>query len=804
MVKKNSVIRYLSLLLVFFIAVFYYGGVLLNMQIARAEEYKRVVQTTYTRVFKVPATRGEIFDRYGVPLVTNKNIYDIVIDGKKMPKKGYVGILIDLVEKIDFYNGELTQNSMPVMAIETESEPGEVRYSYSMKSQDDRYRLDKFLSKNKLNVNTSADELVAFLTLKYNLDEYMPPEERDPKLFRAILGICYEFDRQDVLAGSNTYKICADVNKVLIAVIMENSHNYPGVEVMLRYERVYHIPQSAPHILGTIGKIPGEKLEWYTDSDRGYEMDATVGRGGVEGAFEEYLRGIDGELERTYDQDGNLLDECYIKEPVAGKDVYLTIDIKLQQVAEHSLEKTINRIHDFSKAYPDPKLNGADANAGAAAVIDPNTGEVLAIATYPSYDITDTFNTEKYAELAADKKNSPFLNRATQGEYAPGSVFKIVTSTAALCGGYLSVNETIFDQGKFTKYEGYQPVCWAYPSSHGSINVSQAIQHSCNYFYFTVGDRMGIGPLDACAKRLGMGEFTGIEIGEEKGILASPEYAQSKGEVWSAGQTIAAAIGQSYNVFTPLQMATMLGAVLNGGDRYKNTLLLCVKEYGSDEIYYAPRPEIIDSARIPQTALDAIKQGMLNVTEAGTVAGTLFGGFPRYFVGAKTGTAQVNIGKSSENGTFVAFAPYNNPQVAMSAVIEKGSRGTWAGFVAEDVLAYYFGYKTFAQSMDLPEEPEPEDQDPKEPEQEQQQQTTPTEPPPPVTQPQTNPPPPPQTQAQTAAEEITETETEPPTPAEPETEAPAPAPTEPEPETEPLPPPHAATEEPTIAGEPGH
>ncbi|MCL2815120.1 MAG: penicillin-binding transpeptidase domain-containing protein [Oscillospiraceae bacterium] len=703
MERKNSVVRYFGLLVVFFAAVVYYGGTLLNMQIARAEEYKRVVQTTYTRTFVIPATRGEIFDRYGVPLVTNKNIYDIVIDGKKMPKKDYIRILIDLVEKIDFYNGELTPNSLPVMAIETE-EYQEVRYWYSMKSQNDRYRLERFLAKNKLNANTSADELVAFLTLKCNLDEYMPPEGRDPKLFRAILGICYEFDRLDILAGSNTYKICADVNKVLTAVIMENSHNYPGVEVRLGYERVYNIPQSAPHILGTIGKIPGEKLAWYIE--RGYEMDAIVGRGGVEGAFEEYLRGINGEIERTYDQDGNLLSESCTKEPVAGKDVYLTIDIKLQQVAEHSLEQTIDNIHKLSKNYADPKLNGADANAGAAAVIDPNTGEVLALATYPSYEITDTFSVEKYAALSADVKNAPLMNRATMGEYAPGSVFKIVTSTAALCGGYLGVYEEIYDYGQYTKYEGYQPVCWAYPAfTHGRINVSQAIQHSCNYFYFVVGDRMGIGPIDAWATRLGMGEFTGIEIPETKGILASPEYAQSVGQGWAAGQTIAAAIGQSFNVFSPLQMATMLGAVLNGGERYKNTLLLCVKEYGSDEIYYAPRPEIAASSQIPQNALDAIKLGMLNVTE-GTVAGTLFNNFPRYFVGAKTGTAQVNIGKSSENGTFIAFAPYSDPKVSVSAVIEKGSRGIWAGFVAEDVLAYYFGYKTFAEAMDLPEETE--------------------------------------------------------------------------------------------------
>ncbi|MCL1793184.1 MAG: penicillin-binding transpeptidase domain-containing protein [Oscillospiraceae bacterium] len=823
MTKKTPFIRCFCLLAVFLLAVFFYGSTLLNMQIARADEYKRKTQATYTKKFAVQAVRGEIFDRNGIPLVTNKNIYDIVIDGTKMPKKGYVEILVDLVGKINFYNGELTQNSMPVMAIEADGENQETRYSYSMVTQNDRYRLDRFLSKNQLNVNTSADELVAYLTLKYSLDEYMPQNGRDPKLFWAILGICYEFDRMDVLAGSNTYKLCKDINKVLMAVIMENSHNYPGVEIMLRYERVYNLPNSAPHIIGTIGKISDDKMEWYTD--RGYSMDAIVGKSGVEAAFEEYLRGIDGEIERTYDQDGNLLDERYAKEPIAGKDVYLTLDIELQQVAEHSLEKTIDRIHILSKTFGDPKLNGGDANSGGAAVIVPETGEVLAIATYPSYNITDTFNTEKYAELAADEKNRPLFNRATMGQYAPGSVFKIVTSVAALGSGYLGLNEYITDRGKYTAYEDYQPACWAYPAfTHGAINVTQAIEHSCNYFFFVVGDRMGINPLGEYAMRLGFGTRTGIEIGETPGILASREYAQSVGQVWTGGQTIAAAIGQSFNAFSPLQMATMLGAVLNGGQRYKNTLLLCVKEYGSDEIYYAPKPEIFDSAEISEAILNAVKQGMLNVIEAGT-AYSLFRDFPRYFVGGKTGTAQGNIGKSSENGTFVAFAPYSNPEVVISSVIEKGSKGTWAGFVSEDVLAYYFGYKTFAEAMDLPEEPEDEEQNepaspmphepepagydyapppteapaPRQPLPPEPEATSP--PPPPVTEAPTNPPEP-ETPAPAQSEETTETVVE--TPSEPESEAP-PIHTEPEPEPEQITetPPPPPTEEPTIGQDDG-
>ena len=707
MPKKKFFVRYFLLLAVFIFAVFVYGAVLLNMQFAKAEEYKRRISTTYTQTFVVPAVRGEIFDRNGVPLVTNKHIYNIIIDGRKMPRRNneYVNILIDLVKNINFYNGVIEEDSLPVMAVDIGGGYGqETRYSYTMvlsSSQRERTRLDNFFKKNDLNINTSADELVEFLTNKYNLNGFMPVEERDPKLFRTVLGICYDFDRLNVLLGDNEYKISSDINKILTTVIMENAHNYPGVEVRATYERVYNFPKSAPHVIGTIGTIPDGRADWY--KERGYELDAIVGRSGVESAFEEYLRGTDGILERTYDQDDNLISEQWhtdyytgkLREPVAGKNVYLTIDINLQQVAEYSIEKTIGRIHELAEAYENPRVNGADANAGAAAVTDPNTGEVLAIATYPSYDLS-TYRIN-YNELEADTKNSPLTNRATFGLYEPGSVFKIVTSIAALCSETITTNTRIYDAGKYTRWEDFQPACWRYNAgrgSCGSLNVTEALEHSCNFFYFTVGDRVGIEALNKYSRHLGLGEFTGIEIGETKGDLAS------ESAVWRGGDTLRAAIGQE-NRFSPLQMAAMLGTVLNDGERYRSHLLLCVKEYGSDEIYYAPKPEILDSVEISESYLNAVRLGMRNVVEMGT-ASVLFNGFP-VRVGGKTGTAQVGTTTSS-NGTFIAFAPYNEPQVSMSVVIEKGAKGTWAGFVAEDVLAYYFGHRTFDDLMDIAQE----------------------------------------------------------------------------------------------------
>ena len=696
MPKKKFFLRYFMILAVFITAVLVYGGSLLNLQFARSDEFKlKTLATTYTRKFVVPAVRGEIFDRNGVPLVTNENIYEIVIDGTKMPRKEYIGIIIDLVNKIYLYGGETEPDSLPVITIER---GGKIIYSYSMDlatSSQARYNLDKFLTDNRLNKNISAGELVAFLTAKYKLDEYMPPEERSREMFRKILGICYDFDNSNILAGDYEYTISSDINKEnndLMIAIMENSHNYPGVEVRLAYKREYHFPESAPHIVGRIGKIPYGSEDWY--KEMGYSPNDIVGIDGAEQAFEEYLRGINGLLERTYDQDGNLISERYLKEPVAGKNVFLTIDIKLQQVAENSIVKTIGKIHDLAK-QPKNNGNGADAYAGAAAVTDPNTGQVLALATYPSYNIT-TYS-ENVAELNSDAINAPLTNRATKGLYSPGSVFKISTSLAALCSGTITPYTTIYDGVKYTKFEGYQPSCWR-SVSHGSINVSEALKVSCNYFYFETGWRMGIETLADYSRQLGFGERTGIEIEEKAGILASPESKDDLGEAWVAGDILQAAIGQSINLVTPLQMANMLATVVNGGDRYKCSLLLCVKEYGSDEIYYAPDPVILNSLEISEDNLNAVLKGMKDSVDTGTSV-SLFNRIPM-IVGGKTGTVQVSDARSN-NATFVAFAPYNEPQISVSVVIEKGAHGSWAGFAAEDIVEYYFDYTTFEQSMGI-------------------------------------------------------------------------------------------------------
>ena len=700
MFRKKYSIRYLILLSVFLLAVFIYTGQLLNMQFANAAKYERQIVNTTTKTYKVSAVRGEIFDRNGVPLVTNQNIYNLEINGGLFPKSNYIELVVQLVDAIEANNCEVRTKVDSFPVIKTDN-----GYSYSMvlsTSENTRKGFARFLEKNNLDANISASELVTFLTNKYKLEEY----KRDNLL--QVIGVCYDLDRADVIGGSY-YTLSEDINGELIALLKENSHNYPGIEITLSYKRVYNVPGAASHILGTVGMIYAEDYEEYVQNKE-YSMDAIIGRSGVEKAFEEYLRGEDGILERTFDQDGNLIGERYKKEPICGKNVYLTLDIKLQQIAERSLELSIERIHVNSKRWGiNAQVNGGDAKAGAVVVTKPNTGEVLALATYPSYDLT-TYS-QNYEELLNDP-TEPLNNRAVMGRYPPGSIFKIATSVALLETESITITERIQDMGRYMKYAdlGYAPACWIFPGHHWAMDIKDALEHSCNYYYYVASERMGIEGLNVYSKHLGLGEYTGIEIGEDRGVLASREYTDSIAKAWVVGDLLQAAIGQGYNVFTPLQTVTMLGTFLNQGTRYSSHLLLKVKEFGAKEYetFYFKKPEILDEVEISDDTFEAVKLGLKNVIESGTAV-RLFRNFPVQ-VGGKTGTAQRHSGES-DHATFVAFAPYENPEVAMSVIIENGAHGEWAGYVAEDVLGYYFGMTSYNEFMgipDIPEEPEAE------------------------------------------------------------------------------------------------
>lgn len=690
MLKKKYNIRKIIIVLMFLVTFTLYGGRLINMQVANAESYRNKIEKTTVREYTVPAFRGEVFDRNGEPLITNRPVYNLTIFGKYLNKKTLYDTVSELIKLVEDNGCIVKADSLPINEIKNSD--GSYGYVYSTAltvNENARNSFNRYLKNRELDLEITAEQLMEYIVQTFKLSE-CPPEN-----LRRIAGIFYDFDRFDVLGGSAEHILSQDVNIFIMTYIKEHSADFTGVEIIPSYERVYNHPGVASHILGRIGKI-GDYSEY---EDKGYEMNAIVGVSGVEKAFEEYLRGKDGVIKKTYDEQGNLIKEEYEKpedEPITGKNVYLTIDYKLQEFIEKDIPMNIEKIHALAEKDKNPAIAGIDASAGSAVVMNPNNGEIWAIATYPSYDNSNFDATE----LLLDPAN-PLFNRAASGQYPPGSTFKISTALAGLCEGIINPDTKIEDKGIWTKFGtgagAYQPRCWKYlyrpGANHGWINVIEAIRESCNYFFFELGERLTIETMNKYSRALGYGEYTGIETGETKGKLASPALREARNEVWVPGDVIQAAIGQSLNTFSPLQMATALSTVLNGGTRFSSHLLKSVNEFHTNNVVFYKETEILSQIEISDTTKSTLKQAMNDVLEAtGGTASNLFNNFP-IKVGGKTGTAQI-VNGSSDLATFVSFAPFDEPEIVVSVVIEFGAKGTYAGFVAKDIMEYYFGFRT--------------------------------------------------------------------------------------------------------------
>ena len=525
----------------------------------------------------------------------------------------------------------------------------------------------EYLDDNKLPTDGGSAEVLAAMRKLYKVDDSYTDAQA-----RLIVGVRYELD------GRSSYTFAEDVSTELLGRITDGK--YRGVTIKTAAARVYNTKLAA-HILGTVGAIWQE--EWRSDestgyvgyADKGYNMNDLVGKDGVEKAFEEYLHGKDGKRLITTDENGKITGELYTREPQPGGTVALTIDIDLQQVVEDTLASTIQGMID----------KDSNERGGAAAVIQVGTGEVLAMASYPTYDL-ETFN-QDYDELVKDER-LPMFNRATQGVYAPGSTFKLCTSVAALEEGIITPSTIIEDKGIYTYYVDPQPMCWIWRqahTTHGRINVSQAIVDSCNYFYYEVGRLTGIKKLDEYATAFGLGQSTGIEIGDVSGVLASPEWAEAHDREWTDGQTITAAIGQSYNLFTPLQLANYVATLVSGGEHYEAHLLKNVKSYDNSRVIDVYGKGPLNDLNISDSTMAAVTKGMHDLTYD-----SLRSAFSRCVVeaGAKTGSAQV--GTDIANGTFVAYAPYDDPEIAIAIVVEKGGSGSLLANAAVDIINAWF------------------------------------------------------------------------------------------------------------------
>lgn len=684
--KTNSENKFRIRLLILFLIIILLVVVwrLFDMQVINSETYVEQSKKRISATMTQKAPRGEIMDRNGEVLVSNREGYSVMLQkvlcttdelNEKMLK------IVNVFEKYEnHYNDTLPISFYPY------------EYTFSDNNSNGSTEDEKeewFSKKNRIKSTMTAKEVIDYYCESFFdiSDKYTDDEKRK------IVGIRYDASMNG-FSISQPFKIAEDVGLDIITELKERQNEFEGIIVNQEYYRNYEQKDIAAHILGGIGKMTAEEYEIYSEKDYGY--NDLVGKRGIEKLFEEYLRGTDGI--KTVDFDGNSGEDSN-KDAVPGNYVQLTIDSKLQRAAEQSLEKWITQI---SKNGGEPSKNkGGDADSGAAVVIDIKNGDVLVCASYPTFNPA-TFNAD-YAELVSNE-SKPMWNRAISGTYTPGSTFKPLVALAALEMGVVGIDEIIECEGIYKFYEDYQPKCWIWADgqkTHEEIRITEAIEFSCNYFFYELGRRLGIDSIASYAQKFGLGETTGIEFSEEaKGNISSREYKKKIATTeydssWYAGDTIQTAIGQSYSYFTPIQLANYIAGIANNGTRYKTHILKSVRSSVDGSVVYEPEPEVIGMVEIAPDDMEAVKQGMLGVVEEGSASGI----FDDYTVtiGGKTGTAQ--IGKNvSDNALFVAFAPFDEPEIAVAVVIEHGAVGRNAAYVAKDIFNAYFEESNIPQT----------------------------------------------------------------------------------------------------------
>ena len=645
----NDRIRYNILTTVVYILGIILLVQLFNLQIVHGEEYRETSNSRLTRETTLRAARGNIKDRTGIELVRTETGYSVEIYSTKVNDSELNESIKKFIEILEANKDEFIDN-LPI-----EVNP----YKFTMESEEKQKEWKK---DNDMDENYSAEQVFNTLKEKYEISE------SDVNQARKIMAVRYEITRNGY-SNTKSVIIARDISNTSAVQIREQNAKLAGMNVITEPTVSYTSGNLASHVLGYVGAINAEEYEQRKDR---YRNDDIIGKDGIQKVLEEYLKGTDGTKQVDMTVDGAITSEYISEDAVAGSDVILTIDANLQKVAEEALEKNIKDIAagKYGKKY--------DADSGAVVVMNVNTGEILAMASYPDY------NPEKYAEeYDANDTTGKYMNRAISGVYAPGSTFKMVVATAGLDTGEITPSTLINDNGIYPY--GDRQACWYYRSygvGHGYLNLTQAIKYSCNYFFYDLGYRLGIDKITEYAGYYGLGKRTGIELlGEERGTVASKEYAESLGNGWYISDTLSAAIGQSYNNFTPIQMARYISMVANGGKNVDVTLIKSIinpdeTEVSKEEIEKHTKETVgtenenKEDLNISKEKLDAIRKGMKGVTsEAGGTAYSTFADFDIDIAG-KTGSAQTGVDDEA-HGWFVGFAPYNNPEIAVVVLVEK-------------------------------------------------------------------------------------------------------------------------------------
>ncbi len=662
-----------------------YLSTLYKLQIVEGTAYYEASTNSIVTEETVIAARGNILDRYGRLLVSNRNCNNLLIDTDELfaqDDDAYANEAILRMCAIIEEHGDTYTDELPI----SRTAP----FEFTEMTDIQRTLLDAWLQANDLESDASAVEVMAKMRSRYGIDNNYTAEQ-----MRRVAGVRYEINIRYVIPTSD-YIFAEDVSIDTITALMES--DVPGFDVQVSYIREYNTSYAA-HILGYTSLI--DDYEKYRD--KGYKLNATVGREGAELAFEDYLHGSDGTAAVTRTSDGVVTSTVYKEAPQPGNHVYLTIDIEMQAVAEQALATFItdtnvtrtetNTRREYSGEELLPYIDG-----GAVVALDVNTGEPLCIANYPTYNLS-TFE-EDYTELAADD-TKPLLNRALQGTYSPGSSFKPVTALTALARKSISADTMLVCNGIYLEYadQGYTPAC---TGSHGSINVVEALTYSCNLFFYQVGNLMGIKNIDEYAAELGLGQKTGIELYEEAGRVASPEWKEELYEGmdsnWYAGDTLQAAIGQSDTKLTPIQLARYCAALANGGTVYECSILKSVSSYDYSDSIFERTPVIANQIEVDDDVWTLIHDGMVGA--ANDPGGTAFVTFNDFqpTVAAKTGTTET--GSTVSDAVFICYAPAEDPEIAIAVVVEKGAHGADLAPIAKQILEYYFNFQQSTQQTE--------------------------------------------------------------------------------------------------------
>ncbi len=682
------------------------AGTLYKLQIIEGAAYYEESQNSLTSYPSVTAARGNILDRYGRVLVSNRECYNLKISDTRLfsdeveDPNAVILQMINLVEAA----GETYTDDLPITL--------EPPFEYTNMTDIQRTLLDAYLKAKGLDEDTTAVELMSYFRTRYEIaNSYTAEEMRKIASVRYAVNVRYEIN-------TNSYIFVEDASIDLISDLMGVVGNV--VEVETSYVREYNT-QYAAHILGYVQAMSEEDMAKYRpeDENSGYDYDTKVGRDGVEAAFEDWLHGTNGEARVTRTANGTVTSTVYLEDPVPGNHVYLTIDIQLQEQAERILETgiyelQIERNDDNAEAVAEGRLDEVreDIQGGAIVVVDVKTGEPLAIASYPTYDLATII--EDYADLL-EADYDPLFNRALMGAYAPGSTFKPCTAIAGLTENIINTETQIECTGIFTKYEsqGYAPACWIYTQmdgqlTHGYDNVTEALKDSCNIFFYTVADDLGIRKLMEYAEDFGLGESTGIELTETTGNMSNPDnHLNYDVDGWVDGDTVQAGIGQSDSMFTPLQIAEYCAAIANGGTRHSAALLKSVRSYDYSRQLYQNKTEVLSAVDSADYNWAAVQRGMyLMANDITSSSNTVYYTLGNYSyngvslpVAAKTGTSQLGEGKTN-NAIFMCYAPFDDPEIAVAIVVERGLSGANLSRMARNVLDAYFSLGSISNTAE--------------------------------------------------------------------------------------------------------